>query len=193
MNSRFKIEETVTIEDWEAYSNTFMSHKLHLGGLLAVSRAEGPVNGVLGILLIVVGGFLLLSLLSFLGNKAMYPILPLIIFMCASSLFFGIRMFQRRKPSKSRLGDLLSRSGLTDAPMEFWFEDDAFFVRADNTSSSYRYHALSDVWESGSHFYLFCSGKMQYILRKDAFTQGDPEQFREFIQQKTGKAVEYAK
>ncbi len=62
-----------------------------------------------------------------------------------------------------------------------------------SSASSYRYHALTAVWEDEKRCYLFLQGKMPYILQKAAFTQGTPEKFRTFIAEKTGKPVQYIK
>ena len=69
-----------------------------------------------------------------------------------------------------------------------------FLTSTDPLSQSrYEYAVIKDIWEDNSRFYLHMYHGLIIILRKNAFTQGDPEQFREFIAQKTGKAVEYVK
>ena len=193
MNSRFKISETLTTEDWEAFNVCLLSRKTgRVFGTATrmVSAIERPNKTFLGILLIAVGVFCLYSTTLFIGvENAMVGAGPALFLGC-SCLFFGIRTFRRRKDSS--FAAALPKYRLIGVPTDFTFEDDAFFILADSGSSSYRYHVISDVWEDKTIFCLFGAG-IQYILRKDAFTQGDPEQFREFIAQKTGKEVEFVK
>ena len=193
MDSRFKISETLTAEDWEAFNLCLLSRKAGRGfGAVTrmASAIESPNRSFLGILMIAIGVFCLYSTTLFIGvENAMVGAGPALFLGC-SCLFFGIRTFRQRKTSS--FAAALPKYRLIGIPTDFTFEDDAFFIRADNDSSSYRYHVISDVWEDKTIFCLFGTG-IQYILRKDAFTQGDPEQFREFIAQKTGKEVEFVK
>lgn len=75
----------------------------------------------------------------------------------------------------------------------YQFAPDSFTEQSQFGTSQLKYSIILQVVEDPSHYFLFVSGNAAHMLRKDAFTQGDPEQFREFIQQKTGKAVEFVK
>lgn len=132
---------------------------------------------------------LVLVLLLFVQPE-LSPISPLILFMGGSFLFFGIRCLRRR--NFSPLSAIPDAPGAFDAPMQLSFEQDAFFAFVDGRSSSFRYHSLSEVWEDEARFYLLIAGNLQYILRKDSFTRGDPGGFSAFISRQTGKPVNYS-
>lgn len=55
------------------------------------------------------------------------------------------------------------------------------------------YPAVQAVLETDAAYYLFVGQEHMLMLRKREFVQGDPEQFRDFIAQKTGKEVEFVK
>lgn len=80
-----------------------------------------------------------------------------------------------------------------DAERRFIFQDEQLCSSGTQCEACYDYDAVTYIRENAERFFLYTSDNQFYIFRKDSFTQGDPEQFREFIQQKTGKAVEYVK
>lgn len=55
------------------------------------------------------------------------------------------------------------------------------------------YPAVQAVLETDAAYYLFVGQEHMLMLRKREFVQGTPEQFRDFIAQKTGRAVEFVK
>ena len=73
------------------------------------------------------------------------------------------------------------------------FTEDGYTDVNSVSQSRLDYSVVNGILEDASRYYLLlCNGKAMFI-RKDRFTHGDPEQFRDFIQQKTGKPVEYVK
>ena len=180
----FKVEETCTWEDWDAWRKTYTLYGNVLGGTV---RATFAFQKAWGVFMMAFGGLiLLLGLLSGLIN--------LITLIGAVTLFVGFQTF-RRKDARAGLDnrkmEQTFQASVPDKPMRFTFDDDGFSVWEPSGAGSYRYHALTAVWEDKERCYLFLQGKMQYILQKTAFTQGTPEDFRTFISQKTGKPVEY--
>lgn len=75
----------------------------------------------------------------------------------------------------------------------YQFTPDGFTEQSQFGTSQYNYTIILQVVENPTHYFLFVTGNAAHMLHKDAFTQGDPEQFREFIAQKTGKEVEFVK
>lgn len=70
----------------------------------------------------------------------------------------------------------------------------SFFEELIQVEEPYMLHqlafaAVQSIAESGAAFYLFVGTEHVLMLRKREFTMGDPEQFRAFISQKTGKPV----
>lgn len=55
------------------------------------------------------------------------------------------------------------------------------------------FHSVQTVMETEAAYYLFVGEEHVLMVRKREFTVGDPEQFRDFIQQKTGRPVEFVK
>ena len=180
----FKVEETYTWEDWDAWRKTCTLHGKVLGG--AVQATVG-FQKAWGVFMMAFGG--LLVLLGLLGG-----LINLITLIGVVTLFVGVQTFRRkdaRAGLTNRKVEQTFQASVPDKPMRFTFEEDGFSAWEPSGTSSYRYHALTAVWEDGERCYLFLQGKMRYILQKAAFTQGTPEDFRAFISQKTGKPVEY--
>ena len=74
----------------------------------------------------------------------------------------------------------------------------SFFSESFQTDEAYILHqaaypAVQAVLETDAAYYLFVGQEHMLMLRKREFTQGGPEQFRDFIAQKTGRPVEYVK
>ena len=181
----FRVEETCTWEDWDAWSNAYMLHGKLLG---SASKALAGFERLWGALMAIFGGLLLLG--GLIGG-----VFNLITVLGAAILLIGIRAFRKYRNVREAFSNVRRGRGLeksiSDKPMRFIFEEDGFSVWEPSGASSYRYHALTAVWEDKDRHYLFLQGKMQYVLRKAAFTQGTPDDFRAFISQKTGKPVEY--
>ena len=196
MSGRFNISEVVTMDDWEALYTCVISRRMGRGmgtALRAASAVERPSNTFFSGFSIAVGIIAICGVFVFIEDKTAYPTVAVVALLGVILIISGRRSFRQRNVSSTSF--ILSQSGAKDTAMAFSFEDDVFFVLADGVSQSFRYHALTDVWEDQSRFCLYGSGsgKIYYVLRKDSFTQGDPEQFRDFIAQKTGKEVEFVK
>ena len=77
--------------------------------------------------------------------------------------------------------------------LDYRFSEDGFTVTLPTSRTEMAYTSIAGVFEDTGHYVLLLPAKTGYILRKDAFIQGSPEQFRDFIAQKTGRAVEFVK
>lgn len=73
--------------------------------------------------------------------------------------------------------------------LNFCFSETGFTVLLPTSSSEILYSGLARLYEDASCYVLMLPTNADYVLRKSAFIEGDPEQFRDFIQQKTGKPV----
>ena len=180
----FKVEETCTWEDWDAWRKAHTLHGKVLGGAV---RATFGFQKAWSVFMMVFGG--LLILLGLLGG-----LINLITLLGAATLFIGVRTFHKKEVRaglSNRKMEQDFQASVPDKPIRFAFDEDGFSVWESSGAGSYRYHALTAVWEDEERCYLFLQGKMQYILQKPAFTQGTPDDFRIFISQKTGKPVEY--
>lgn len=179
----FQIEETLTWEDWDAWSK---AHLLHGRALGRAARGAALFRRGVGALWMGLGGLLLLmGLLAGVWN----------LFTALGAVFLaaGVRWFRERdvrRAMSSRRAERALRANIPETPLRFTFDDGGFLVWESGRSDSFRYHALTDVWEDGDRYYLFLQGKMRYILRKDGFLRGTPAAFRQFLQARTGRPVE---
>ena len=182
----FQVEETVTWRDWDAYRIASTLHGKVVGGIM---RGLWGFQRALGLFFAVFGGALAgLSLLSGRPN--------LLTAMGAVMLYLGIRRFRKKEAAegvKSRAFQQAFQENVTDNPMRFTFEEDGFYIWEPSGSASYRYHALDAVWEDRERYYLILPEKKWWALQKNAFTMGDPVNFCNFIEAKTGKAIETIK
>lgn len=175
---KFQVEETVTKADWMACleANTNWPVRAGIRGTNALLQLTGGF-------FVVFGG--LLALLSLLSGSV-----NLLTLIGGACVWGGVLTF--RKYRNAGIYDSFSnRVNISDTPMRFSFEEDIFFVWEGGKSSSYRYHTVSDLQEDREHFYLFLDGKMHFILRKDAFVQGQPKAFSAFLSEKVGKPLKY--
>lgn len=70
---------------------------------------------------------------------------------------------------------------------EYMFSEDSFSYAIGANQGSMEYKLLYKVYESNDFFYLFVNRMEAYIVGKDGFTSGSPEQFRNFMMSKMGK------
>lgn len=110
-------------------------------------------------------------------------------------LVVGLGLIQKAKkapaPRDRCVNMLLERNTgeVPDTPMRFSFDEDGFDVFELSGNSSYRYFILTDVWEDENRFYLLEEGKLKFILQKQAFVEGTPDDFSVWIAGKTGKEI----
>lgn len=71
------------------------------------------------------------------------------------------------------------------------FTQNGFEVHAKTSDHRYDYALLQQLWEDEGHFYLFLGQPMPFMLNKSGFTQGNPAAFSVFLQEKTGKPVQW--
>lgn len=76
-----------------------------------------------------------------------------------------------------------------DFQQEFLFGEDGMLARSVNEKVSHRYGAIYALAESQDYFVLFLHKGAGYILDKQGFEVGSPEEFATHIQEKTGKQI----
>lgn len=91
--------------------------------------------------------------------------------------------------------------GSTKAKREQWaeenskghyrFSDTGFASYIGDAAYAYNYPAVEALLEDAGHYYLFISQNAGHILCKSAFTRGDPESFRAFLEERTGQKFLY--
>ena len=73
------------------------------------------------------------------------------------------------------------------------FADERYVVSTDTIETKYRYEDIAALCERGDYYFFFLGKRYGMIFDKRLFTQGDPETFRAFIEQKTGKRFQTIK
>lgn len=74
------------------------------------------------------------------------------------------------------------------------FTEDGVWVHDCKSDHRYDYASLEALWEDESRFYLVLSTRLgACVLRKDAFSRGNPEDLPAFWQSVTGKTVQRVK
>ncbi len=179
----FQVETTVTWRDWDAWRKAFALHGKVLGtGVRAAAglqRLWGLGTAVLGAALCLAGA---------LGG--LFNLLTLLGVLC---LLYGVPALRQKDPRAflaSRRAEAALRAEYPDRRLRLSFDGEGFSLWEPGGGGSYRYAALTDVWEDGERFYLFLQGEMRFPLRKADFTGGSPGEFREFISQAAGRPVE---
>lgn len=85
--------------------------------------------------------------------------------------------------------DRLYLSG-TEIRMSFGLS--AFEVQ-DDEKNTYKYHLIKKMYEDKQMFYLHMEEGDLFIIPREDFVQGDPDEFREFLERTTEKKFEAAK
>ena len=67
------------------------------------------------------------------------------------------------------------------------FSETGFASYVGDAAYACNYPAIEALLEDGGHFYLFMNRNTAHILLKSAFTRGDPESFRHFLEERTGQ------
>lgn len=71
------------------------------------------------------------------------------------------------------------------------FGDEGLTQSSDKATAMVPYHAVERLYHYRGRYFLFVDRLHAYILPEDRFVVGDPADFRTFIEEKTGKTVEY--
>ena len=74
--------------------------------------------------------------------------------------------------------------------LKFTFRADNIFVVTPQDTGTVGYDILIRLAESREHFFLFNSQQSAYIVDKNGFVKGDEDEFRSFLQDKTGLVFE---
>lgn len=87
--------------------------------------------------------------------------------------------------------------GLTKAVLStettYVFQDRYIATSSSLEASNLSYRTIDSIAESDNLFALYVNRNMAHLLPKACFTQGTPEEFRQFIAEKTQKPVTYYK
>lgn len=76
-------------------------------------------------------------------------------------------------------------------PRRFVFTEEALQAEKAGVRSAYRYEVVQNAYETGGYFVLALDKLHCIIVSMAGFTQGSPDGFRAFLEQKLGQPVQY--
>lgn len=172
----FEIRLDYTVEDFDAYWRAFLQNRPGAGGRKQASprmhRNAGLVFLILGALIWLLADPLLSLPELVVGGLLVY-----------SGYILGqtpSRWAKRAWKQYQASGDRYSCRLTEDGVQTF----------GGRSNSSWTYDSLESLWEDGERFYLLTSKNAVFILRKNAFVRGAPEDFGEFMEKQMGKPAE---
>lgn len=178
----FRVEETLTWRDWDAWQKTHILQNSLVHG--AVQSAVKIRRGY-GLFLLAIG---LCVLVIGVRDGGWYLLLGVGI-LAVGGVFF--RPGTLRQELSSQLVEQELAARFPDRQLSMAFSEPGFSEVSGEVWEDYE--VVTGVVEDRERFYLLLRGEMRYILRKDAFTQGVPEDFRQWIGERTGRPVEFVK
>ena len=70
------------------------------------------------------------------------------------------------------------------------FSEEDYVVTTETIETKYNYENIAHLYERGDYFFFFLGGRYGQIFDKRCFQTGTPEEFRNFIERKTGLTFE---
>lgn len=183
----FEIRPVYTIEDtvalWRGFHQTPAGHA-------PPSPREMTRTTVTYRLILVVGVLMLVLPLIARGSIDL-------VSACTGVLFLVLGVYALRE-SRARYSHWVRKTWARyqkgAARYIFRFEADRMTISDSASEHRYEYSLLRQLWMDGEHFYLSFQSppsRQVHILNKNCFTQGDPARFAAFLQEKTGKPVQW--
>ena len=125
--------------------------------------------------------FIILLIYCIIINIKYQNIIPAIIFTIVLGLVIYQRYFSQIKIIKK---ELKSEQIEKENQFTFYFYEKYFKIRNKQLNEKVKYKQLYKIHESEEYFYLYIDHTHSYILDKQGFIQGEPEEFYKFIKSK---------
>lgn len=117
------------------------------------------------------------------------PLTLEILLLAGGLLYIGLSIFYHRLVAWKSRRMLIKNTGEITVTLD----DAGVRECSEKVEGFYPYQAFIGCVYSPGWYFLFLDKKHAVILPEGAMIAGDPEHFRDFIQEKTGKPVEYVK
>ena len=174
----FDIKLDYSLEDLDAYWKAFYQKQ---PGKPGQKRASPRVHRNLGLF------FLAIGLLTAVWMSWLMGGLEIILGLMLLYSWYWLS----RPPSSSRWAKRVWKKYQASGELyNCCFTEDGVWIHDSKSDHRYDYDALEALWEDGERFYLLRPGNGAFILRKNAFTQGRPEDLPACWTARTGKPVE---
>ena len=125
--------------------------------------------------------FILLLIYCIIINIQYKNIEATIIFSIILALLIYYRYFSQITIIKK---ELKSKKIEKEDTFYFYFYEKYFKIREKSDTYKVKYKQLYKIHETDEFFYLYIDRTHSYILKKDSFTKGNPEEFYKFIKSK---------
>ena len=125
--------------------------------------------------------FIILLAYCIIINVQYSNIFPAIIFGIVLILVIYNRYFSQINIIKK---ELKSEPIQKENQFVFYFYEKYFKIRNKQLNDKVKYKQLYKIHETEEYFYLYIDHTHSYILSKDGFTLGEPENFQKFIKSK---------
>lgn len=119
---------------------------------------------------------------------------PVLMLLGILVLAVGIRIGQRPSPTGRATKQFWRAFSQKGMEMKFCFDENAMDFYCGKEHVRHKYDSLLCVLEERGNFFLcFEQGTISCVLKKSELTGGTPDEFRRFMEEKTGNPVEYFK
>lgn len=174
----FEISLDYTVEDFEAYWRAFVWKK---PGTPAQKQASPRMHRNAGLVFLATGA------LSWIWVSPLVGVPELIL----GGLLIYSGWYTGRPEAASRWARRVWKKYRESGQLyECRFAEDDVWVRGSKSDHRYDYETLEALWEDAERFYLVLSGcGGTYILSKERFTAGAPEDLPGLWEERTGRPV----
>lgn len=159
-----------------------------LAGLTALCRAmRKTVRRIWCAVRVICWGVFAVGLLLWLVSVAMG--IPEHMLLAASAVLLVVLL------TEDRLNALISRRLMIPgtAHSVTTFSEDAYTVKTDSLETQYHYANITRLCETERYFFLFLGNRHGQIFDKQCFQTGSPDEFRVWMENKTGKTIQTVK
>lgn len=149
-----------------------------------IRRANQIAYPIFGWLLVITG-FGTLAAIATMGLISIETVLVTV-----GGLIGGVALL-RRSNSKAMVNRSWNQYPNKGVTMTYTFYGDRF-TEVDEVSGEHEfpYISVTSVNEDDNHYFLFNADNAAHMIRKDSFTEGDPEKFANFIREKSAVTID---
>ena len=132
-------------------------------------------------------GIIVVSYILMPGEPDIIPIFLILIWILALSARLRRKVFLTVVFAIGRILRILRKESLLRNQIKF--KDDEFTALLGNTPFAWPYNAVDQLAEDAHAYYIYFAKAKGMYFSKHCFTAGNPQEFKDFIIQKTGKNV----